>query len=221
MKRHFSFRGSSSLLKELRIEKGDCVAMGIDSYLDASNKAQPNSPCLINTLHALYSLIMNKLTIFGRNQIKCIMNLKSINWVAIIIALVATMAIGFLWYGALFLDQWAAGNGIVMDEAREVMTKDGIEHSPSAFPMIVNTISMIIYALFMNWLLNKTNMKTAVGGLTIGASIGLIMWLGIYTGNNFAFNPISLTLIDGSYTFVLWSLLGLIIGGMAKKEKTA
>mgnify|MGYP001159268040 CR=1 FL=1 len=140
---------------------------------------------------------------------------RKTNWLAIVVSVVVTMLIGFLWYGVLFQTQWMAGNGITMEG--EKMFKNGAEIPMTPTPMIVNTVAMVIYALVMNWLLGKMNVSTWQTGATIGAGIGLMMVLGILTGNLFAQNPMGLTLVDGSYSFVLFVLIGAIVGGWQKK----
>jgi hypothetical protein len=137
------------------------------------------------------------------------------NWLAIAVSAVAGMLIGFLWYGMLFQNQWMAGNGFTMEG--EKMFKNGAEIPMSATPMIVNVIVMLVYALIMSWLLNKMNVSTWQTGATIGAGIGVLMVLGILTGNMFAQNPMSLTLVDGSYSFVLFVVIGAIVGGWRKR----
>ncbi len=137
------------------------------------------------------------------------------NWLAIAVSAVAGMLIGFLWYGMLFQNQWMAGNGFTMEG--EKMFKNGAEIPMSATPMIVNVVVMLVYALIMNWLLNKMNVSTWQAGATIGAGIGVLMILGILTGNMFAQNSMSLTLVDGSYSFVLFVVIGAIVGGWRKR----
>ncbi|MFK8037787.1 MAG: DUF1761 domain-containing protein [Crocinitomicaceae bacterium] len=147
------------------------------------------------------------------------MNFKNVNWLAILLSLVACMGIGFLWYGGLFMDQWMAANGITLGEGGETMIKNGVEMPPSATPMIVNTIAMIIYALFMHWLLERSNSFTLKGGSTTGLTLGVILYIGIVLNNMFAMTPYDLTMIDGSYAVVLWTVIGTIIGAWPKKNK--
>jgi hypothetical protein len=137
------------------------------------------------------------------------------NWLAIITSIVASMVIGFLWYGMLFQEQWMAGNGITMEG--EKMFKNGAEIPMTPTPMVVNLLSMVVYALIFNWLLKRMNVSTWQSGAVFGASIGIIVFLGVLTGNLFAVNPSSLSMIDGSYSFVMFTLIGAIIGGWRKK----
>lgn len=141
--------------------------------------------------------------------------MRNTNWLAVAAAVVAGMAIGFLWYGALFQNQWMAGNGISMDG--DIVFKDGVEQPMSSMPMIVNTLAMIIYAIFMDWLIFKTNDTTWAKGATLGLILGLVMLVGVYVGNLFAMAPMSLSMVDGSYSLVLFTVMGAIIGGWRKK----
>jgi hypothetical protein len=117
------------------------------------------------------------------------------NWLALVVSALVGIALGFVWYGLLFSNQWMAGNGITMDAAGKMM-KNGAEMPHSNLPMIVNTVSLLVYAYIMNWLVNKTSSFDLKSGATLGAMIGLIHLFGIYTGNRFAGNPISLSMVD-------------------------
>jgi len=137
------------------------------------------------------------------------------NWLALVVASLVGIAMGFLWYGMLFTNQWMAGNGITM--AGEKMMKNGAEMPMSSLPMIINTVSMLVYAYLMNWLINKTSSFDLKSGATLGAVIGVIHLFGIYTGNRFAGNPVSLSMVDGFYTFLLFTVMGAIIGAWRAK----
>ncbi len=137
------------------------------------------------------------------------------NWLAILVCVILGMAMGFIWYGALFQNQWMSGNGITM--TGDQMFKNGVAMEMSMTPMIFNTVAMIIYALLMNWLVQNTGSTNLMSGLTVGAVIGLLHLLGIITGNMFAGNPMSLSLVDGSYTFALFAVMGAILGAWQKK----
>jgi hypothetical protein len=137
------------------------------------------------------------------------------NWLALLVSAVAGFFLGGLWYGMLFTNQWMAGNGITM--AGEKVMKNGVEMPHTMLPMIVNAVSLLVYAYLMNWLINKASAFDLKSGATIGAVIGLIHLFGIYTGNRFAGNPISLSMIDGFFTFFLFTMMGAIIGAWRAK----
>jgi hypothetical protein len=142
--------------------------------------------------------------------------MKNVNWLAVLAAVIASMAIGFLWYGALFQADWMAGNGITMEG--EKAFKDGVEMPSDMTPMIFNTIAMFVYALFMHWLTEKTGDTTWQKGATLGAVIGIISCIGVYINNMFAMDSSTLSRVDGSYILVLFTVIGAIIGGWRKSS---
>jgi Protein of unknown function (DUF1761) len=148
------------------------------------------------------------------------MDFSRINWLAILVSLVACMAIGFLWYGVLFVEPWMAGNGITTtgEGAAMKMFKNGAEvPTDSMLPMIINAVAMIFYALVMHWLAVRTSTTTWAGGATLGALVGLTHLFNVYVGNRFAMNPTSLSMVDGMYSLVIFSVIGAIVGGWRKK----
>lgn len=139
------------------------------------------------------------------------------NWLAIAACVVAAIGLGFLWYGAIFQNQWMAGNGITASEDGLQMFKNGEAMDMSMSPMIYNTLFVIIYALIINWLIDKTNARTLQNGLMVGLAVGMTHLLNIVVSNMFAANPSSLSLVDGSYAIVMFTLMGAILGAWTKK----
>ena len=137
------------------------------------------------------------------------------NWLAIIVCAIAGMALGYLWFGILFRDIWMAGNGITM--TGDTVMKNGTEIPHSMLPMIVNAFSLLVYGYLMNWLVNKTASFNLQSGATLGGVIGLFSLFGIYTGNRFAGNPTSLSMVNGFYTLLLFIIIGAIVGAWRSK----
>lgn len=126
------------------------------------------------------------------------------NTIAVVLAALAGMIVGFLWYGALFQEQWMLGNGIT--ESNGKMFKRGEQLDMSMLPMLLNFICMGVYALILNWLQNSMGVSTWQGGAKVGAAIGLIVSLNAILGHLFAHNPQSLSLVDGAYALVLFTV---------------
>ncbi len=147
------------------------------------------------------------------------MDFSRVNWLAVVASAVACMAIGFMWYGALFVDTWMAGNGISVTGEGEAMKmfKNGVEMPVSNLPMIINTVVLFIYPLLMSWILQKTGIRTLASGAALGFVIGLTHLLNVYVGNRFSGAPTSLSMVDGSYSLVLFTVIGAIMGGWQKK----
>ena len=138
------------------------------------------------------------------------------NWTTIIVTSLIGYALGFVWYGMLFNTMWAADNNYEIEGDK--MFKNGVEVPMSLTPMIFNLVSMIIYALLIDWLLKKTGAASWQDGAKIGAIIGVIMLLGVFTGNMFAGNPMRLSVIDGSYSFIMFVIFGAMIGGWKRNN---
>jgi hypothetical protein len=138
------------------------------------------------------------------------------NWIAIIVTTVVSFALGMIWYGFLFSQSWASANNFTIEG--EKMFKNGVEVPMSATPMILNLGAIFIYALLINWLIKRTGANTWLEGAKVGGAMGLIMAIGVYIGNSFAMNPTILTAIDGGYSFIMYTLMGAILGGWPAKK---
>lgn len=136
---------------------------------------------------------------------------RSINWWAILGATVCGMAVGFLFYGALFNASWMAAVGITTEDDinfrkyGEAITLDPV------MPMLINAFVMAAYALFLSWLMQRTRRTTFGEGALLGLLVGLVVAASHGTGNLFAMEPAMLTIIDGSYFVVLFALIGGIV----------
>lgn len=144
-----------------------------------------------------------------------------INWLAVIVAALAGMFIGFLWYGAFFNAAWSQAVGFTGPGLTE-MGQDVFKYGEAVTldpvtPMIINFVVMVLYAVFMAWLTGATGRTTLAGGLWLGVIIGTVLALNTVTTNLFAMNSSTLTAIDGSYTIVLFAVIGAIVGAWRKK----
>ncbi len=115
---------------------------------------------------------------------------RKTNWIAIVVAVVAAMVVGFLWYGPVFGASWMASNGFTMDEAAHKVYKNGVELPMSMTPMYFNIAAMIVFALLMNWLTGRAGATTWAEGAKVGAAVGPLVQL---------------------------TLMGAIVGGWRKK----
>lgn len=145
------------------------------------------------------------------------MQTSKTNWLAVIVATVAGMLIGFLWYGVLFQQQWMDGNGITVDETNMKLFKNGVEQPASNAPMIINFMAMFFYAVMLNWLLKRAGANTLSSGVLTAGAIGLVMAVSVFVADRFAMAPSSLSMVDGSYALVLFTAMGAILGAWQKK----
>lgn len=130
-----------------------------------------------------------------------------VNWLAIILATIASMALGMIWYMTL-AKQWIAATG---KKEEELMGSGG--KSPS--PFVFAAVCQFVMAYFISVLT-----PPLMGGVVDpynGAVVGITVWAGfIMTAMvlNHRYQNMSwkLTLIDGGYLLGVVILQGIVIG---------
>ena len=126
----------------------------------------------------------------------------SIEWVAVIVAVVANMALGFLWYSKIaFLKMWQADTGMTDEKMKE-------GSMPKALGGML--IIVLISAISMALLIGEGDIED---GLAIGAIIGFAIAAALEIPHYmFAQQPMRLAMINGANTAVSITLTGAIIG---------
>ena len=131
------------------------------------------------------------------------MNFLAVNWLAIALATVASMALGAAWYGVLS-KQWLEASG---------RTKEDID--PRDFmPYVWSVIVQLVMAYFLAVLTPAlTGAMTIQNGLTVAA----LMWLGFVVtsmilNHRYQGRPWSLTLIDSGYILAALLVQGVVLG---------
>lgn len=109
--------------------------------------------------------------------------LAELNWIAIIVATVASFVIGFLWYGPVFGKAWLAALG---------KTEDEIQPSPTPFIISIVTalVTCITMALLVHWMGCDT--------WTEGVGLGLLMGIGFIAASMVS---------DGAFCGWSWNLV--------------
>jgi len=123
-----------------------------------------------------------------------------VNWIAIVVLVIANMGLGAIWYGPLFGKPWMEATGIKMKD---------IEGKNMMPPYLV----AILNSLFMAFMMANVIAWTMTASLGGGLFFGLLMWLG-FTGFSFGVNhafemrsPLLWFINSGMY------LVGLLIMG--------
>jgi hypothetical protein len=127
----------------------------------------------------------------------------AVNWLAVVLAMVASMALGMAWYMTLS-KQWLAALGKSRDEI------DPSDVTPYVWSVVVQLVMAYFIALLTPALFGETNV---VNGLLCGAH----MWLGfvitsMILNHRYQGQKWSLTLIDGGYLLGVLLVQGLVIG---------
>jgi len=132
--------------------------------------------------------------------------LEQLNYVAIIVAAVVSMAIGFLWYSpSMFGKQWRKLMGIKKKDMKK-MEKKGKQSMIWAFISIIVTAGVL--SLIIKWLgLNTWQAGANIGfwiwlGFVATSQLGIVLWEG---------KPLKLYLINAGHHLVSLAVMGAIL----------
>ena len=133
-------------------------------------------------------------------------DLGSLNYWAILVAVVFNQALGAAWYSAL-AKPWMAEAGLTADDM------ESMKGTPRQwYPYVLAAVAAIVFTLGLALLAQGLGADSAGEGLGLGllAAIGFI-----FTSNaiNYAFEGRSLTLflINGGYPLVSYSVIGILL----------
>ncbi len=127
----------------------------------------------------------------------------TINYLAVLVAAVASMVVGFIWYGPLFGKVWMGLTGKRPEDAKGPDAMRGYA---------VSFIAALITAYILSHLVDYAGAKT----YQEGAVAGFWVWLGFVAttmGVNYVFSgkPLKLYLIDAGNQLVSIAVMGAIV----------
>jgi len=124
---------------------------------------------------------------------------------AILLAAVAAMAVGFLWYApALFGDMWRKAKGAKKTDMQ-----------PSPMTLVTQFITEILVAVVLALLIVATGATRVSGGALIGFYAGLLVVFAMFTGWLFGDTNKRVFLIDAAYGLVVLVVMGIVLGAWA------
>ena len=134
---------------------------------------------------------------------------SQINWLAVLLAFIATMAIGFVWYmPAVLGNRWMAAIGKTEDDLKNMSGGAGIW-----VPMMV---AAALTAILLAVLITKLGLDNALAGAWFALVVGLVFRAGGHViHNGFAGRPAAVTLIDSGHDLLAMTVSGAIIGAMS------
>jgi hypothetical protein len=126
-------------------------------------------------------------------------------FVAVIVAALASFAFGALWYGMLS-GPWMAASGV----------KPGPDGRPangsSPTPYLISAVAMILVAGMMRHMFAMAGLDTLIEGLMGGLGVGLFFitpWIAL--NNGYTMRPLTLTAIDGGYATIGCTIMGIVL----------
>lgn len=132
----------------------------------------------------------------------------SVNWLAIILATIAAMAVGYVWYGPLFGEKWMK----LVKLSKKQVEKDWKK------PMLIMLLLAFVQAFILSHFIAYAGyFYPDMSGIGIGlitafwALVGFTL-NGTITTNMFSRRPDELTKIEAGNQLVTLLLMGVIIG---------
>ena len=134
----------------------------------------------------------------------------AIPWVGVLVAVIATQILGFLWYGPLFGKMWMGALG----KTPESMKAD--PNQPSMAQAVTGgVVASIFSAIAMAILLSLSATPDLESGVKIGLLVGVgFMAANMVSGALYEGRPKSLTWVNVPYAVLMTTLIGAIIGMM-------
>jgi hypothetical protein len=128
---------------------------------------------------------------------------QNLSWLGIILASLSAFALGFLWYSVLFQKRWMKENGFTQDSMKDA----------NMLMIFGGSFLLIVFAAF------NLAMFIGNGGAHFGAMAGFLAgfgWVFTFMGVTYLFErkTLALFLINGCYSVVSLTIMGLIIGLM-------
>ena len=133
-------------------------------------------------------------------------DLGDINYLAVVAAVIINMALGALWYGALFANPWMAATGITKEYIKEHKDQEYRGYA-------VSIVASIIFVLGLAALVDATGAEELAEGLALGLIAG-VGFVATTQAANYAFEnrPLKLYLINIGYSVVGFAIIGALLG---------
>lgn len=129
------------------------------------------------------------------------------NWLGIVIAIVAGMAIAGVWYGKLFVTTWRTLTGITPEQSKASSRQNMTQL------LLANTVTAVGLAVAVAVTFTATGVHTVWLAILVGAAA----WLAfsattLLPHNAFELKPPRLTIINSAYQLTLFLAMALVIG---------
>jgi hypothetical protein len=134
---------------------------------------------------------------------------SQINWLAVLLAFIATMAIGFVWYlPAVLGTRWMEAIGKTEEDLKNTEGGAGIW-----LPMM---LAAALTAVLLAVLITGLALDTALSGAMFALVLAVVFRAGGHViHNGFAGRPVAVTLIDSGHDVLAMTAAGAIIGAMS------
>jgi len=134
--------------------------------------------------------------------------MKGVNWLGIVLGLIAGQLVGFVWYAIVFETKWLALSGITPTE------------EAASTGMMYGALIALIAVVGLAIAIAKVGANTLVEGAKVGLFLALFFAATtVALDAAYAMEPLELLLIDAGYLIVYLTIAGALIGGIRLKAK--
>ncbi|MGO4252190.1 DUF1761 domain-containing protein [Paenarthrobacter sp. TAF1] len=135
-------------------------------------------------------------------------HISQINWLAVLLAFVSSMVIGFVWYMPAVLGRrWMQAIGKTEDDLKNIDGGAGIW-----VPMM---LAAAVTSILLAILLSALDINTFWAGAVFALIIAVVIRAGGHViHNGFAGRPSTVTVIDSGHDILAMTVAGAIIGAM-------
>ena len=136
-------------------------------------------------------------------------DLSTVNWLAVLVAGIATFVLGGLWYGMFFKKLWQQLHGYSDEKVKEMQ-----KSKPPPVFLGTMIVSYLVMATVLSVLMGAIGIVTVVGGVTLG----LLIWLGFaaaiaMTDWISSSRRLASYGLDLAYQLAFLVMMGAILGG--------
>lgn len=126
----------------------------------------------------------------------------SINWLAVLVAAVATFGLGGLWYGPLFQRRWMAASGVTEEHLH-----GGGMGRIFGVAFVLQLVAAVVLAMFIG------PEATLAFGALAGLAVGLF-WMATSLGVIYLYErrPLAHWAVNAGYQVLAYTLMGAILG---------
>lgn len=137
----------------------------------------------------------------------------SINYLAVVVAAVVQVLIGWLWYGTLFGKQWKKMMGFTDEHMRSMKMKPGQA-------MLGGFVSALVMAGVLSCIITYVNAYTLTEGVMVGARTAFWLWLGFAAPITLGpvlweRRPFRLWYLNAGFYLIALVAMGSILGALA------
>ncbi|MFF2841836.1 DUF1761 domain-containing protein [Paenarthrobacter sp. NPDC057981] len=135
-------------------------------------------------------------------------HISQINWLAVLLAFVSSMVIGFVWYMPAVLGRrWMEAIGKTEDDLKNIEGGAGIW-----VPMM---LAAAVTSILLAILISALDLNTFWAGGLFALIVAVVFRAGGHViHNGFAGRPSSVTVIDSGHDIAAMTVAGVIIGAM-------